>query len=188
MLKIMNYTKLNSSNFSIFEYDYCETHQTFSSIEKFLKCYGYFFNRSSSSSILEILLFIGAFTINFLVIILLYARPIKISIFDQILIGYCFVNGLTGIVDIPFYHVSSIFGYWPFGEISSKLWVIIELDKKPNYRIYFIKLILFFFSLFFFIFCRCYISTIKFAHQRLLTIITSILLPVYTCFISLGLG
>jgi hypothetical protein len=122
----MNYSKIKWKNSSAFYYDSCEIPQTFNSIEKFFKCYGYFYNQAPSVSILQVLLFIGAFLINFLVIILLYTRPIKISIFDQILIGYCLVNGITGIVDIPFYHVAYIFGYWPFGGIPSRLWVIIE--------------------------------------------------------------
>jgi len=40
------------------------------------------------------------------------------------------VDGLTGIVDIPFFHVNDIFGYWPFGSLSAQLWT--SYDNNIN--------------------------------------------------------
>jgi hypothetical protein len=118
-----NHTNVDRRNSTTFSYSDCQTSQTITSLENFFICYSFFYNQSPSQSIAQIFLFVGTILVNFLVITLLYVRPIKISIFDQILIGYCLVNGITGIVDIPFYHVWNIFGYWPFGKIPSMLWV-----------------------------------------------------------------
>jgi hypothetical protein len=42
------------------------------------------------------------------------------------------VNVVTGLIDIPFFHVSDIFGYWPFGKTSAIIWSV--YDNNINYK------------------------------------------------------
>ncbi len=43
------------------------------------------------------------------------------TIFDKVIIGHAFVDGLTGVISMPIFHVSSLFGYWPLPNIIAKL-------------------------------------------------------------------
>lgn len=46
----------------------------------------------------------------------------KISIFDKVIIGHSFVDGLTGLIDMPLFHLASLFGYFPLGSILANMW------------------------------------------------------------------
>jgi hypothetical protein len=74
----------------------CEIVQYFDEFNEFIKCYKYFANKSLISSFLEIVLIIGVVFLNFLVIFIMTSNREKLTVFDQILVGHCFVNGLTG--------------------------------------------------------------------------------------------
>ncbi len=41
-----------------------------------------------------------------------------------------FVNGLTGLCDMPFYMICDIMGYWPFGTILGSIWA--SYDNNIN--------------------------------------------------------
>jgi hypothetical protein len=70
---------------------------------------------------------LGTFIFNLLVIVLLWFRKTgKLSIFNKVLIGHAFVDGLTGLIDIPLFHISSIFGYWPLPRIIAEFWAIYD--------------------------------------------------------------
>jgi hypothetical protein len=75
----------------------CETIQYFDDFNEFIKCYKYFANKSLVSSFLEIVLIIGVVFLNFLVIFIMISNKERLSVFDQILVGHCFVDGVTGI-------------------------------------------------------------------------------------------
>ena len=53
-------------------------------------------------------------------------KLIKTTIFDQILIAHCLVDGITGLIDIPLFHLHDLFGYWPLGELTAHLWAIYD--------------------------------------------------------------
>jgi hypothetical protein len=44
--------------------------------------------------------------------------------------GHAIVDGLTGIIDIPFYHVYNLFGYWPFSKSLALYWA--SYDNNIN--------------------------------------------------------
>ncbi len=97
--------------------------------EQFFECYRYFLINNLTESILSWLLIFCTIFANLFVIILIHRNSEKITIFDQILINHCLLDGLTGLVDIPFYHINSIFGYWPFSSLTATLWSIYDTSS-----------------------------------------------------------
>jgi hypothetical protein len=93
----------------------CSIPQTFTDLNEFLECYRIHFEKNILYSVLSLLLAFCSFFFNALVIALIKRNTLKINTFDQILIGHAVVDGLTGLIDIPFYHLFKIFGYWPLG-------------------------------------------------------------------------
>ena len=111
---------------------YCYTPKTFTNLTEYFECYRLVASEKVAISILELLVAFGAAFINGFVVFCLFVSSSKKTCFDQILVGYCLVNGITGLIDIPFFHVSDIFGYWPFGEASALIWSI--YDNNINYN------------------------------------------------------
>ena len=145
-----NLTLNNTGNTNYSTDIFCLTPQAFTTFEDFSLCYQYFFMNAPTRAILEILLCLGTVVTNTTVIICLLLKP-KLSLFDQILIGHGklkkqkqnnhigwiilitiiysnkgIVDGLTGVVDIPFYHINDIMGYWPFGSVLGSMWSIYD--------------------------------------------------------------
>ena len=58
--------------------------------------------------------------------LLWFRKTGKLSIFNKVLIGHAFVDGLTGLIDMPLFHISSIFGYWPLSSVIGELWAIYD--------------------------------------------------------------
>lgn len=100
----------------------CFEKVNFTNIIDFFECYKHYFNENMIVSILALILIIGTIVLNLIVIILIIKNSTKLTIFDQILIGHSIVDFLTGLIDIPFYHIFIIFGYWPFSDMSARLW------------------------------------------------------------------
>ena len=94
--------------------------------EQFFECYQFFFLNNLIESILSWLLIFSTIFANSFVIILIHRNSDKITIFDQILIYHALLDGLTGLIDIPIYHINSIFGYWPLSPIIATLWSIYD--------------------------------------------------------------
>ncbi len=128
-IEIRNNTATASSNTSAVQD--CQTPQTFHSFTEFTHCYTFFFARSYLISILEILLILAIVSFNLLLILMIYFKPRPrlgkhLSCFDQIYIGHATVNGLTGLLDVPLFHVENIFEYWPLGSYSSLYWACFD--------------------------------------------------------------
>lgn len=66
---------------------------------------------------------LGTVIANILVIVLLWLshKSGKMTVFDKVIIGHAFVDGLTGIISMPIFHISSLFGYWPLPDIIARL-------------------------------------------------------------------
>ena len=94
--------------------------------EQFFECYQFSFLNNLIESILTWLLIFSTIFANSFVIILIHRNSDKITIFDQILINHALLDGLTGLIDIPIYHINSIFGYWPLSSIIATLWSIYD--------------------------------------------------------------
>ena len=69
---------------------------------------------------------------NLLVIILLGTKKTqtRMSVFDKVIIGHAIVDGLTGLVDMPFFHIKSIFGYFPLSPVIAYMWA--SYDNNIN--------------------------------------------------------
>jgi len=117
-IEIKNYT---STTYNISVIQACVTPQTFISFAEFVQCYKFFFSHSFLVSILEILLILSTVFFNLLLILLIYFKPRlrrekHLTCFDKIYIGQAFVDGITGLLDVPLFHIENIFDYWPLGK------------------------------------------------------------------------
>ena len=110
---------MNSTNFAL---NNCLVKNFSRNFFELFECYEYHFCQSVISSVLSILLIVGTIISNSLVIMLIKRNSLKLTIFDKILIGHSIVDGLTGLIAMPFYHIYFVFGYWPLGTIIGKLW------------------------------------------------------------------
>ena len=89
----------------------------------FVTCYGALARASIMSPLLELFLVaFGSFFMNLLVIIMILMKPMTLSTFDKIMIGHALVDGLTGLIDIPIFHVNNFFGYWPLPSFFCYFW------------------------------------------------------------------
>lgn len=104
----------------------CLQPQFFKSSSEFFNCYALLYRYNWARATGGILLALLTFVLNTLVIILLVKKPFKKTIFDQILIAHCVVDGVTGLVDIPFFHFQDLFGYWPFGDLGAHFWAVYD--------------------------------------------------------------
>lgn len=120
----------NSINTSIS----CLSPQFFDNSHEFFECYAYFLiSQQPVFGIFQILLALGSIIFNSLVLISMIIGSNKhVTCFDQILVGHCIVNGITGLVDIPFYHIFYQFGYWPFGSLTATLWTSYDNNINLN--------------------------------------------------------
>jgi hypothetical protein len=75
---------------------------------------------------------LGTVVGNLLVIVLLWLshKSGQMNVFDKVIIGHAFVDGLTGIISMPIFHVTSLFGYWPLTDIIAK--VFATYDNNIN--------------------------------------------------------
>ena len=123
--KISFNNSLNASNDTYTDFrKYCYTPKTFTNLTEYFQCYQLIASEKALISVLELFVAFGAALVNGFNIFCVFVGSGKRTCFDEILIGYCLVNGVTGLIDIPFFHVSDIFGYWPFGMSSALVWSI----------------------------------------------------------------
>lgn len=105
----------------------CSTPQNFASAFDMLKCYRLLYTLRWELNTAEILLALLIVAFNSLVVVLLATKKkqqttTKISIFDKLMIAHCIVDGLTGLLDVPFFHFNHVLGFWPFGTPFSLAW------------------------------------------------------------------
>lgn len=99
----------------------CSHHQ-YLSWSDFAFCYELFFQERSAQALTELSVAFFAFLFNLLVIISIVTEEGKTNTFDTILIGHSIVDGLTGLIDIPLFHIKNFFGYWPLPPWLSTMW------------------------------------------------------------------
>ena len=94
---------------------------------EFFDCYSFCFQESSVQSSLTLSLIAGTVIFNLAVIVCIRKNTKnQLTIFDKILVGHAIVDGLTGLVDIPLYHIRTCFGYWPLSNSLGILWAIFD--------------------------------------------------------------
>ena len=96
----------------------------------FFDCYSFFARLSLVQTVFELSLGAGIVVANMATFLLIYFRSVPKTVFDNILMAHALVELVIGLFDLPFYHVMTIFGYWPFGKLACILWSI--LDNSVN--------------------------------------------------------
>lgn len=104
----------------------CSSDNNRTTTNSFLSCYRQLYQYRWMLNTLEILLAVLIVAFNTLVIIILARKPTKMSIFDKIMIAHCIVDGLTGLLDVPFFHFAHVLGFWPFGNTASLFWTTFD--------------------------------------------------------------
>ena len=115
----MNNSSTNDNSTLLLE---CLKPHIFSSSSEFFACYSLLYRYNWEKATAGIVLSVFAFLFNSLVIVLLVKMPHKKNIFEKILIAHCIVDGVTGLIDVPFFHITDLFGYWPFIRVGAYLW------------------------------------------------------------------
>jgi hypothetical protein len=100
--------RYNSSNTSTDFLSFCYTPKTFSDLGEFWEFYKAIASEKFLTTFLEILVAFGSAFINTLVIICVILSSHTNTCFDQILVGYCLVNGITGLIYPKFLHFFKI--------------------------------------------------------------------------------
>jgi dopamine receptor D1 len=106
-------------NFSI--KDFCQNSNE-TGLDYLRICYPYFAFQSILLTILEIGLGVSTIIFNMIVFKMISNKKDKKVVFDQILISHAIVDGVVGGIDLPFYHIYTILGKWPFGETFCIIW------------------------------------------------------------------
>lgn len=115
----------------------CTRAQTFTTFSDFAICYEYASTQQMSKTVGLLLLAFLIAIFNIAVIVLIVNKSSSSfstsssslhanSVFNQILIGYCLVNGITGLIDMPLIHFFYVFNYWPFGKPLAIVSVILD--------------------------------------------------------------
>ena len=94
------------------------------------RCYGFYAKQSLIPTIFELLLGIGTVTANVFTFFLILTRNRKKFVFDKILMAHTIVDFVVGGIDLPIYHIFTVFGYWPFSETACIMWS--SLDSSLN--------------------------------------------------------
>jgi hypothetical protein len=94
----------------------CQSNVTSIYTTGFIYCLEFFFTQSIALTVINSLMVIVSFVANSLVIFFLFKRKNKQTVFDQILISHAFVDMITNSIDLPVYHISLLFEYFPFGK------------------------------------------------------------------------
>lgn len=116
--KVLDYNASPVKNCSVSN---CTNFQDFN-LNDLLKCYRYLYSLNWHLNTAEILLALFIVVLNVFVIAILCRKPAKMTIFDKLMIAHCIVDGLTGLLDVPFFHFTHVLGFWPFGTASSLIW------------------------------------------------------------------
>ena len=108
------------------ELAHCFTPSEFEGFSQFSLCYSYISKKYLIGTLFTWFLVTICIMANSLVLYIKFFRTNSYGIFDRILMGHLIVDLLTGIFDIPFYHFYYLFGYWPFGKFTLRLWSVFD--------------------------------------------------------------
>ena len=109
-------------NSNLTEIDYCSEPKFFRSINELFSCYSALSKNKIVIITLQLLLIVCTVLANLAVFLLKCKTRRSKNIFDLILIGHSIVDGVTGLVDEPLFHIYSLFQYWPMGETLCYFW------------------------------------------------------------------
>ena len=90
---------------NFFNVDNCHIPQYASSLSEFFLCYGNALKTDPIKGYIELLFVIATIVVNMFVYFMIYFRSVNWTVFDQALLGHCFIQLVTSILEIPFYHI-----------------------------------------------------------------------------------
>ena len=96
----------------------------------FLECYANFAGKTLLFTILEIFLGSSICTANLVTFFLILIRKKQKTVFDKIMMAHAVAEFVIGSLDLPFFHIMTTFGYWPFGKTLCIVWS--TLDNAVN--------------------------------------------------------
>ena len=123
MSKEFEYLTTDNSSWS------CDPSDQFN-LSGFFACYGYFIRLSLVQTIFQISLGLSIVIANVSTFLLIYLRRCRKTVFDRILMAHAIVEFVIGLFDLPFYHIMSVFGFWPFSQLACIIWS--TLDNSVN--------------------------------------------------------
>lgn len=94
----------------------------------FFSQYLVMFDLNLAASLAQLLLVLFTTIFNSLIIIMTALKPHK-TIFDKILIVHCCDNAINGLFGLPFFHIKTLFGYWPLGNLPGLIWISYEYSR-----------------------------------------------------------
>lgn len=107
----------------------CSIPQEFTTASRFFSCYYKLFIGNIEANILKALMIFFTISLNTIIIIVLSRKRVsnnnnnnKKNVFDKIMISHCVVDGLTGLLDAPFFCTIDIFGFWPLNHTFGLIW------------------------------------------------------------------
>ena len=109
------------NNSSSDNYSICDPSNNDPSLDSLFACYDYFVQKNLTSTIFEYILGIGTVILNIQVFRMINAKEKKV-VFDKILMFHSIVDFVVGAFDLPFYHVFTMFNYWPLSLELCLLW------------------------------------------------------------------
>lgn len=125
------------NNFTLNQGEFCHNNLTSSYSKGFTECLVYFLLDSMALTIINSLMAVITFIANSIVIFLLFRRNNKQTVFDGILLSHAFVDMITNSIDLPIYHINSIFNYFPFGKGMCFFHLIIDQSSSTIEVIFF---------------------------------------------------
>ena len=121
--------------------EFCETPHECYTFNEFFICYTYFVSKQKLKSSLQIILIFLVIGFNLiLTLLIIFKNNCHTSLFGQIIISHCIVEGSTGIFDIPFYHINDVFNYWPLSKNLNYFWNIFDnnINFITNFHMFYI--------------------------------------------------
>jgi hypothetical protein len=117
----------NSTNESIYnQTEQCLWPHTSKSLSEYLDCYSMLTAKDRTNQIFQICLIVFIIITNIFVICIICLKSLKFNVFDEILVNHCIIQGVTGLIDVPFFHIKNVFKYFPCGQTIATMWAIYD--------------------------------------------------------------
>ena len=105
---------------------YCSPDVNETESTNFLNCYEYYFKKYTIISVLEILLGLLTAVANSILAYRIVSYSNNMTIFDRLFLCHSIIDFSVGTTDLPFYHIFTVFSYWPFGKLACTLWSTLD--------------------------------------------------------------
>jgi hypothetical protein len=85
---------------------------------------------------MQLILICSAVIANIIIVNIIYFKSARLTSYDKILMNHCFIQGFTALVDVPFFHINAMFGFFPCGRVLGLLWAIYDnnINMTTNFN------------------------------------------------------